>query len=192
MNLHIIAGLRAALVLLVLSLPFAPSGAYAKSEQEIDAGVDAALAMFKKDVKGAEDYLKGAKGVLVMPNVTKAGFVIGGQSGQGALRIDGKTVGYYQMGAGSIGFQAGYQEANFVYLFLTQEALDNFRASNKWTAGMDFGITVVDVGTGASLDTLKAKSSIVAFAFGKRGLMGGWSAKGTKFTKLPSSKATAQ
>ena len=90
------------------------------------------------------------------------------------------------MDTGSVGFQAGYQEATFVFLFLTQGALDSFRASSGWSAGMEVGITVVDASTPTmSLDTLKSKSSVVAFAFGKEGLMGGWSAKGTKFTKLP-------
>ena len=166
----------------LLLLPF--GGAHAKSEQEIDASVDVALERFKKDVKGADDYLQGAQGVLVMPNVKKAGFVVGAQWGKGALRVGGKTVGYYKMDAGSVGFQAGYQEANFVFLFLTQDALNSFRASKGWTAGIDAGITVVDSSVGASLDTLKAKNAIVAFVVGKEGLMAGWSAKGTKFTKL--------
>jgi lipid-binding SYLF domain-containing protein len=172
-------------VVLALSLLMLPSGgAQAKSEKEIDASVDVALDRFQKDVKGADDYLKGAKGVLVMPNVKKAGFVVGAQWGKGALRVGGKTVGYYKMDAGSVGFQAGYQEANFVFLFLTQDALNSFRASKGWTAGVDAGITVVDASVGASLDTLKAKDAIVAFVIGKEGLMAGWSAKGTKFTKL--------
>lgn len=173
--------------LAVLALSFfllPPGAAHAKSEKEIDASVNAALARFKKDVKGADDYLKGAKGVLVMPDVKKVGLVIAAQWGEGALRVGNKSVGYYKMDTGSLGFQGGYQEANFVFLFLTQEALDSFRASDGWTAGVESGITVVEASVGASLDTLKSKSSVVAFAFGKEGLMAGWSAKGTKFTKL--------
>ncbi|MBT9611918.1 MAG: hypothetical protein IV108_01465 [Burkholderiales bacterium] len=170
------------LTLSLLMLPF--GGAQAKSEKEIDASVDVALERFKKDVKGADDYLKGAKGVLVMPNVKKAGFVVGAQWGEGALRVGNKSVGYYKMDAGSVGFQAGYQEANIVFLFLTQDALNSFRASKGWTAGIEGGITVVDASFGGTLDTLKAKDSIVAFVIGKEGLMAGWSAKGTKFTKL--------
>lgn len=192
MSLHIIPSLRAFLFLLAVWLSFAAPGAYAKTEQEIDASVDAALAQFRKDVKGADDYLNSAKGVLVIPNVKKAGLVVAGQSGEGALRVEGKTVAYYDLSAGSLGFQAGYQEANLMFLFLTQDALDNFRASSGWVAGADAGVTVVDVGTGLSPDTLRAKSSVVAFAFGKRGLMGGWSVKGTKITKRQSAKPAAQ
>ncbi len=180
------AGFRALLAVLALSFSLLPmDAAHAKGVKEIDASVDAALQGFKKEVKGASEYLAAAKGVLVMPDVKKVGFVVGAQWGEGALRVDGKTVDYYKMEAGSAGFQAGYQKANFVFLFLTQEALDSFHNSNGWSAGAEAGITVVDASTpSASLDTLKAKSSVVAFAFGKEGLMGGWSAKGTKFTKL--------
>ena len=180
-----IAKFRAFSALLALSLLVLPFGAaHAKSKKEIDTGVNVALERFKKDVKGADDYLKGAKGVLVMPNVKKAGFVIGAQWGEGALKVGSKSVEYYKMDAGSVGFQAGYQEAHFIFLFLTQEALDSFRASKGWTAGVEGGITVVDASAGMTLDTLKAKDAIVAFVIGKEGLMAGWSAKGTKFTKL--------
>lgn len=190
MNRYTVAEFRAFLIALALSFFLLPLGvAHAKSPQEIDAGVDAALQGFKKDVKGAEEYLKAAKGALVMPDVKKVGFVVGAQWGEGALRVGGKTVDYYKMDVGSAGFQAGYQKANFVFLFLTQEALDSFRASSGWGAGVEAGITVVDASTPAmTVDTLKSKSSVVAFAFGKEGLMGGWSAKGTKFTKLPATK----
>lgn len=170
----------------IAALSFLPIGAaHAKSGKEIDASVDAAMAQFKKEIKGADEYLAAAKGMLVMPEVKKVGFVVGAQWGEGALRVDGKTVDYYKMEAGSAGFQAGYQKANFVFMFLTQEALDNFRAGKGWSAGVEAGITVVDASTPAlSAGTLKSKSSVVAFGFGKEGLMGGWSAKGTKFSKL--------
>lgn len=183
---HAATPFRAVLAVLALSFFLLPVGAaHADSAKEIDARADAALQSFRKEVKGAEEYLKAAKGALIMPDVKKVGFVVGAQWGEGALRVDGKSVDYYKMEVGSAGFQAGFQKADFVFLFLTQEALDSFRASSGWAAGVDAGITVVDASTPTmSADTLKSKSSVVAFAFGKEGLMGGWSGKGTKFTKL--------
>jgi len=183
---HTATPFRAFLAVLVLSFFLLPAGtAHAKGANEIDASVDAAMLSFKKEVKGAEEYLAAAKGVLVMPDVKKVGFVVGAQWGEGALRVGDKTVDYYKMEVGSAGFQAGYQKANFVYLFLTQEALDKFRAGEGWSGGVEAGVTVVDASTPTmAADTLKSKSSVVAFAFGKEGLMGGWSGKGTKFTKL--------
>lgn len=183
---HITGKSYALLSFVVLSILMLTAGtAHAKDMKEIDASVDVALRRFKAEVKGANEYLAAAKGILVIPDVKKIGFVVGAQWGEGSLRIDGKSVDYYKMKVGSAGFQAGYQKANFIFLFLTQEALDDFRTSSGWSAGVEGGITVVDASTpNMSMDTLKAKSSVVAFAFGKKGLMGGWSAKGSKFTKL--------
>jgi len=176
-------GVLAALAL--MSCLLSPGTLQASEASEIDASVDTTLQAFSKEVKGADAYLKIATGVLVMPDVKKVGFVLGAQWGKGALLIDGKTAGYYRMDAGSAGFQAGYQKADFVFLFLTPEVLDEFRAGDGWTVGAEAGLTVVDASTPAmSADTLKAKSSVVAFGFGREGLMGGWSAKGTKFTRL--------
>jgi lipid-binding SYLF domain-containing protein len=181
-----VAKLRPFLAALSLSLFLLPLGtAQAKSPEEIDVSVRYALQTFIKDVKGAEDYLKNAKGVLVMADVKKAGLGVGAQWGEGALMIGPKTVDYYKMQAGTIGMQAGYQDLNLVFVFLTDEAVNSFRASGGWTAGMESGIVVVDASTpDLSLGTLKAKSSVVAFAFGKAGLMAGWSARGTKFSKI--------
>jgi lipid-binding SYLF domain-containing protein len=189
MDTRIVSRFPALFSIFSLFLLLAPLGAaHAKTANEIDAGVDAAIADFRKSVKGAEEYLSSAKGVLVVPEVKKVGFIVGGQWGEGALRIDGKTADYYKMEAGSVGFQAGYQKASFVFIFLTQEALDKFRASEGWTAGADTGVTVADASLGLSVDTLKGQSSVVAFIFGKEGLMGGYSFKGEKFTKFSPEK----
>jgi lipid-binding SYLF domain-containing protein len=68
-----------------------------------------------------------AKAVLVMPNVTKAGFFAGGQYGEGALRMGGKTQGYYNLIAGSFGFTFGAQKMDIIIAFMTDEALQGFR-----------------------------------------------------------------
>ncbi len=183
---HATARVDALLAVLALSLLVLPLGtAHARSGQEIDARVDSALQLFRKDVKGADEYLKGANGVLVLTDVKKVGFVFAAQWGEGALRVQGKTIEYYKMNVGSFGFQAGFQDVSFLFLFLTQEALDTFRTSGGWGAGLEMGITIADASTPSmSLDTLRGKSSVVGFVFGKSGLMGGWSAKGMKFTKI--------
>lgn len=163
---------------------FPAAAVQAAAKSEVDAEVAAAMEKFRAEVKDADEYLKAATGVLVIPDVKKVGFVIAAQWGTGALQIGGKTVAYYKMDAGSAGFQAGYQKANFVFIFLTQDALNKFRASEGWTVGAEAGLTFVEVGTGVSADTLKSQNAVAAFAFGKEGLMAGWSAKGTKFTRI--------
>ena len=182
-NLNFIAFIRSILTWSLLAAGAAVP-AQAATQAEIDAEVAKALADFRTEVAGAEDYLKQAEGVLVIPNVRKVGFVVAAQWGTGALQVDAKTVGYYKMDAGSAGFQAGYQKANFVFIFFTKQAVDKFRDSRGWTVGAEAGLTFVEVGTGVSADTLKGQNAVAAFAFGKEGLMAGWSAKGTKFSKI--------
>jgi lipid-binding SYLF domain-containing protein len=186
MNATSMIPVRASLIRLAMTLlAFLVVGAaQAGSASEIDTHADAALSDFRKTVKGADEYLAAAKGVLVIPEVKKVGLVVGGQWGEGVLRIGGKTVDYYRMTAGSVGFQAGVQQANYVFIFLTQEALDAFRTGQGWDTGIDAGVTLIDESIGASVDTLKAKSSVVAFIFGKEGLMGGFSLKGQKLSRF--------
>ncbi|MFT3924388.1 MAG: YSC84-related protein [Myxococcales bacterium] len=160
------------------------STAVADDADEIDQSVDEALERFRTQVKGASDYLSAANGVLVIPEVKKMGLVLAGQWGEGALRIGKENTAYYKMNTGSLGFQGGYQEADFVFVFFTDKALDDFRRADKWTVGAESGITIVEKGFGGSVDTLKSQNPVAGFAFGKKGLMAGWSLKGTKFTRF--------
>jgi lipid-binding SYLF domain-containing protein len=157
---------------------------HAKSKDEINVSVKATLSRFKKQVKGSEAYLKGAQGVLVMPNITKAGFVIGGKYGQGALLVGGKTVDYYSLAEGSLGWQIGAQKYDMVILFMTDEVLKRFRGSEGWEAGVDAEVTLIEVGTSASVETLRSQHPVAGFIFDQKGLMGGVSIKGAKFTKI--------
>jgi lipid-binding SYLF domain-containing protein len=92
------------------------SSLLAKTVKEIDASVDVAIQRFYKQVKGAEKYVKASKGMLVMPNVVKGAFIVGGEYGEGALRIGGKSVDYYNTVSGSIGFQIGGQAKDIIIL----------------------------------------------------------------------------
>jgi lipid-binding SYLF domain-containing protein len=163
-------------------LPGAP--AYAKSAAEIDAEVDAALAQFKKDSSSATELLAKSDGVLVFPKVIKAGLGIGGEYGEGALRIGGKTADYYSTAAASIGLQIGAQAKTVIILFLDPAALDKFRASAGWEAGVDGSIAVVKVGAGGSIDTTNIKDPIVGFVLNQKGLMANITFEGAKMTKL--------
>jgi lipid-binding SYLF domain-containing protein len=160
------------------------TASYAKSKGEINADVSAAMDRFKKQIKGSTAYLKGAKGVLVLPNITKAGFVVGGQYGQGALLVGGKTVDYYSLVEGSIGWQIGAEKYDMVILFMTDKVLEKFRSSENWEAGLDAEVTLIDVGAKASVETLRSQHPVAAFVFDQKGLMGGVSIKGAKFTRI--------
>lgn len=177
-------------VLLVTTLfcAFLSSNLYAETAKEIDAGVDAAIERFYKQVEGAQELAKKSKGMLVMPNVQKGAFIIGGEYGQGALRIDGKSVDYYSTGSGSIGLQIGGQAKDIILLFMTDEALKQFRASKGWEAGLDGNVALINVGAGGRADTRTLKEPIVGFVFDAKGLIADISLKGAKFSKLDKTK----
>ena len=168
---------------LVVAMMFIPDSAGAATKKEVDASVDVALERFTKDVKGANEFLKAAKGVLVMPRVMQAGFIVGAKYGNGALRVGGKSVDYYNMIAASGGLQIGAQESNIILCFMDEAALKKFRASKGWQIGVDGTIVLFVVGAGGSVDTTKFKEPIVGFVFGQAGLMAGASLEGLKFTK---------
>jgi len=176
----------AILFISALSLIFV-SAAVAGSAKSIDFDVDEALASFNKEVGGSKDFLKKAKGVLVFPSVIKAGFGIGGEYGEGALRINGKTKEYYNTMAASIGFQIGVQAKTIILAFMEKKALDKFRHSEGWKVGVDGSVALITLGMGDSLDTINAKNPIVAFVFGQKGMMYNLTLEGSKFNKLDKS-----
>jgi lipid-binding SYLF domain-containing protein len=162
--------------------------AYAESAKVIDTKVDETLARFDKEVKGGKEFVRSAKGVLVFPSVLKAGIGVGGEYGEGALRIGGKTVDYYSTAAASFGFQLGAQSKSIILAFMTDQALKDFRNSEGWKAGVDGSVALIKTGAGGSLDTTNIKDPIVGFVFGQKGLMYNLTLEGSKFTKLDKSK----
>jgi len=162
--------------------------ARAATEKEIDVSVEVTLERFFKEVKGAREFAGSAKGMLILPGVVKAGFVFGGEYGEGALQIGGKTVDYYNIIAGSFGLQIGAQSKDIIIAFMTDEALKNFRASDGWEAGVDGNVALLSVGAGERIDTNTLKDPIVGFVFGVKGLMADVSVKGSKFNKLDKDK----
>jgi len=142
------------------------------------------LEQFNKEIPGAEDFIKKAKGVLIFPQVIKAGFGIGGEYGEGVLQVAGKTVDYYSTMAASIGFQFGAQAKSIILVFTKADALKAFRNSDGWKAGVDGSVALISLGMGDSLDTINVKDPIVAFVFGQKGLMYNLTLEGSKFSKL--------
>lgn len=173
----------AGILLLVAALAFA-GNANAASAEEIDIKVDGTLNEFKETVTGGAEFLSKAKGVLVFPEVIKAGLVVGGEYGEGALRVDGKSVAYYNIASASFGFQIGAQQQAIVMVFLTEEALTKFQDSKGWEAGVDGSVAIAEWGAGKDLSTQTFKDPIVGFVLSNKGLMAGVSLEGSKVTKL--------
>jgi lipid-binding SYLF domain-containing protein len=171
------------LLITVFSI-FLTNNLLAKTAKEVDGSVDVAIERFYKQVKGAEEYVKASKGMLVMPNVVKGAFILGGEYGEGALRIGGKSVDYYNTVSGSIGFQIGGQKKDIILLFMTDEALKKFRTSKGWEAGVDGNVALITVGGGERADTTTSKDPVVGFVFDAKGLIADISLKGAKFSKV--------
>jgi len=157
---------------------------YAKTAAEINADANRTLKRFYKEVNGAKELTSSAKALLVMSGVTKAGFFVGGEYGQGVLRIGGKSSGYYNLVAGSYGFTVGAEQMDIIIAFMTEDALREFRGVAGWEVGVDGNVALIDVGGGKRLDTTSLKDPVVAFVFGAKGLMVDVSLKGAKFTKI--------
>jgi len=143
--------------------------------------------VFKQDVDGAEVFLSQAAGYLVFPRVIKVGIGIGGETGEGVLRVGGQTTAYYRTTAGSFGFQLGAQAKSIVIAFMTREALDKFRNASGWKVGVDGSVALIDLGAGKTIDTNNIKDPVVGFIFGSKGLMYNLTLEGTKFSKLDKS-----
>jgi lipid-binding SYLF domain-containing protein len=183
-NKRILSLFATVFIIALLIAPTFSHVAQAATAKEIDVSVEVALDRFKNDVKGASEFLANAKGVLVIPNVIRVGFGLGGEYGEGALIVGGKTVDYYSTAAGSFGFQIGAQSKNIIIIFMDETALTKFHDGLGWRAGVYGSVALIDQGAGSSVDTNNLQDPIVGFIFGLKGLMVNLSLEGSKFTKL--------
>ena len=158
--------------------------ANAASGASIDAGVDDTLRRFTARIRGARELLAKSAGVLVFPSVIKAGIGVGGEYGEGALRVRGRTVEYYNTVSASIGFQLGAQARSIIILFMTPEAFDGFRRVDGWKIGVDGSVALITLGAGGSIDTSKIASPIVGFIFDGKGLMYNLTLEGSKISRI--------
>ncbi len=156
----------------------------ASTREAIDARVNATLSRLYSTVPGSRELVSKSRGVLVFPNVLQAGFIVGGQSGNGALRVGGSTLGYYNTSSLSVGLQAGAQSKALIFLFMSQDALDKFRNSDGWAAGADASVALVKVGANGAVDTSTVTAPVEVIVLTNAGLMGDLSVNGTKVTRL--------
>jgi lipid-binding SYLF domain-containing protein len=166
---------------------FLTTAAVAASAGKIDQAANEALQDFREHVEGGQVFLDQAAGYLIFPKVYKVGIAVGGETGEGALRVGGSTVAYYRTTSGSIGFQLGAQAKSIVIAFMTTDALQKFRASEGWKVGVDGSVALIDIGAGKTIDSQNVKDPVVGFIFGSKGLMYNLTLEGTKFTKLDKS-----
>ena len=158
--------------------------AHAASKVELDARVRATKNLLYEKAPESKELAQIASGMLVIPRVYKAGIGFGGEVGEGALIVNGQTVGYYRTAGLSFGLQLGGQTKSEVIMFMTPSALQEFRDSEGWEAGVDGSIAVVEFGTGKEIDSHNLRDPIIGFVFGNKGLMYNLSLEGAKFWKI--------
>jgi lipid-binding SYLF domain-containing protein len=151
---------------------------------EIDAAIESSLTRFTEEIQGGDSYLEGARGVLVIPRMWKAGVVLGFEFGEGALIVDDVKVQYYKALTTSLGIQVGVGSKDLIILFFDDTAMDNFLYSSGWEVGVDGAVALFPLGAAGAADTNTFKDAIVGFVFGQKGLIAGVSMEGTKFTKI--------
>ena len=160
----------------------------AASRAEIDRDANAALQKLYKHNVMAKALAEKAKGILVFPGIIKAGLIIGGQGGNGALLKHGKTDGYYNIAGASFGFEAGAENFGYAMFFMNDAALAYLRKSEGWEVGAGPTLVIVDKKTaaafGKNMTTSTLKDDIYAFVFSQKGLMGGISLNGSKITRI--------
>lgn len=157
---------------------------FAATGHVLDEDAKAALKSLTTNNPGAATLNDKAVGVLVFPSVTKAGFILGAQGGDGVLIEKGKITGYYNTGAMSIGLQAGVQSYGYALFFMTKEDLQYLKTSNGWSLGVGPSIVVADAGAAKDASTLTGQKGVYGFIFDQKGLMAGMGLVGQKINKL--------
>ncbi len=178
--------LSAALMLAVAAaFVLNPRPGIAATAAEIDSDVDKALASLYGQMPEAKKLGETSKAVLVFPRIIKGGLIlVGGQGGEGALRVNGKTAGYYSSIAVSYGLQLGVQWFGYAMFFRSDKAHAYLDSSDGWEVGTAPSVVMVDKGAATGFSTSSLKDDIYVFFFDQEGLMAGLGLQGTKITKI--------
>lgn len=169
---------------LVLGGAVGSGEAAARTASDIDRSAANALRDLYRQYPESRRTAEEAYGVLVLPDIVKAGLIVGASYGEGALIRRGRTHSYWSFTAGSIGLQAGGQRTRMALFFMNKNALEKFIASDGVQMGVDAEITMIDGGGDLRLDTTSDRYDVLAYVFGRAGLMGGASYTGGKYRRL--------
>jgi lipid-binding SYLF domain-containing protein len=160
----------------------------AGSAAEISRDAKVALQKLYAKSNAAKELGQKATAILVFPDIAKAGFLVGGQYGEGALLKGGEAVGYYNTVALSYGLQAGVQKYGFALFLMNDSAREYLDRSDGWELGVGPNIVIGDAGAATSLTTTTAQADVYAFFFDLKGLMAGLGIQGNKITKITPGK----
>ncbi len=179
------AGHSSLWLVLVVCIYMTPAGLVASDRfLEIERKVDSAILYLLEEVPNSESLIKNAKGMLVIPVMTKVGFLLGGAYGEGAFRIGEKTIEYYSSSQANYGFQFGAQQYSHILFFMTDEAMNRFLTSDGFKFGVNAEASVLKESDFRGTDTISSKSDVIGVVFGQQGLMLGVSLNGTVYDEI--------
>lgn len=173
-----------ALVAVLVALVGTARPVFAQSARDLESDGRAALRSLYASTPSAKLLGGKAVAILVFPHILKAGFMFGGQIGEGIRLEGGKLTGYYSSVAASYGFQAGIQEYGYALFFMNRSAIDQLDATRGFELGVGPSIVVVDQGMGKSMTTNTLTSDVYAYIFNQKGLMAGLGVQGSKITRI--------
>lgn len=175
---------RTVFFFLTALIAFINPGLVAAEEELVVKDSREALKSLYDGSPGAKALGEKSKGILVFPNVVKAGFILGAQGGDGVLFMKSKPVDRYNTSAISVGLQAGAQSFGYALFFMSDSVLSEFRKSKNFQIGVGPNIVFIDAGAAKDINNLTAKSDVYAIIFDQKGLMAGVGLQGSKITKL--------
>lgn len=158
--------------------------AQAATAEDLDRDSLQALQTLYKTEPVAKTLAKNAKGILVFPNIVKAGLVFGGSYGEGVLLKGTQVIDYYNSVAGSWGLQIGAQSYGYALFLMTDDAVNYVEKTKGWELGVGPTVVVVDSGVAKNISSSSLKSDAYAFIFNQQGLMAGVSIEGTKISHI--------
>lgn len=173
-----------AAALTTLSVPLVASPAMALDRGKLVARAHEALGELTSDDGRARRLDRHAYAVLVFPSILKAGFVFGGETGDGVLFEHGRPTGFFNLSGGSWGLQIGGQDFSYALFFMTPSSLHYLKQSQGFQVGTGPSVVVVNAGAGAEADTTTLTHDVYAFPFNQKGLMANLTLEGTKITHL--------
>lgn len=185
--MHIAASARLSWLfaaIFAIGLAFAAPATAAPPVETIDARSKAALQELFKAQPVARTYANRATAILVIPNYSRGGLIIGGGYGAGALFKGGRIVDHYEVRSGSIGLQIGYMERDQIIMFMTEEALQSFTDGTDWEFGADASFALIDTGLGGSVSVADFNVPVIVFVNDPRGLMASAVISGNQYLRL--------
>jgi lipid-binding SYLF domain-containing protein len=171
--------------LIFMSLLWLPL--HANAGQKEDQRAENASRVLSEILRIPEDsvptkLLQEAAAIAVVPDVVKAGFVVGGRHGKGLIAVRGEdgtwsNPSFIKLSGGSIGFQAGVQSADVILVFRSKRGVDSI-VNGKFTLGADASVAAGPVGRSAQASTdEQLKAEIYSYSRA-RGLFAGVSIDG--------------